>query len=98
MVRDRAGLDRHARLAARRPTGTRECAVARDPTGRGPAPDDSMAGAMARLALADGGAPLVLVPRAVSPAETVVRLLEGARVRGALLLALALAAFVGAVW
>ena len=52
----------------------------------------------ASLTLTDGGPPLVLAPRAASPAATVARLLERARLRGALLLALALAAFVGAVW
>ena len=82
-----------------RATGTREFAVARDTAARSTvATRDAADAPAARLELRDGGPPLVLVPRAVSPAETVLRLLEGARVRGALLLALALAAFVGAVW
>jgi two-component system nitrogen regulation sensor histidine kinase NtrY len=54
--------------------------------------------ATARLALDGGGPPLVLVPRSASPAETVLRLIERGRLREVILLGLALAAFVGAVW
>ena len=92
-------LARPLDLIVARATGTREFDVGRDSAGR---PSGTLAGdrerSIARLELADGGPPLVLVPRAASPAETTLRLVEGARLRGALLLALALAALVGAVW
>ena len=52
----------------------------------------------ARLELRDGGPALVMTPVAASPDGAVVRLLEDARLDGALLLALALAAFVATVW
>ncbi|MFL5560282.1 MAG: sensor histidine kinase [Gemmatimonadaceae bacterium] len=54
--------------------------------------------AVARLSLEDGGAPLIMEPLGASSAETVLRLLERARLRVVLLLGVALAAFVAAVW
>ena len=84
-------LSRPLDVLVARATGTRDFAVVRRPAG---APSESVA----RLDLRDGGPPLLLAPRGTSPAEAALRLVEGARVRGALLLALALAAFVGAVW
>ena len=92
-------LARPLDLIVARATGTREFDVSRDTTTRAPrAPAGERGPRMAMLALEDGGSPLVLIPRAASPAETTLRLVEGARLRGALLLALALAAFVGAIW
>ena len=82
-----------------RATGTREFGVYRDSGARADSAGSAEDGrSVARLGLEDGGPPLVLVPRAASPAETALRLVERSRLRGALLLALALAAFVGAVW
>ena len=52
----------------------------------------------ARLALADGGPPLVARVLPVSRDEHVLYLLERARVRGSVALAIALAAFVAALW
>ena len=62
---------------------------------RGVAPDPRP---HARLALADGGPPLVARVLPVSRDEHVLHLLERARVRGSVALGLALAAFVAALW
>lgn len=59
---------------------------------------DSAAAPGTALALRDGGPPLVARVLRSSPEETSLRLSERARVRVGLLTALALAAFVGAVW
>ena len=89
-----SALSRPLDALVARATGILDFTVARDSVARGSAARDPVT----RLALRDGGPPLLLTPRSASPAEAALRLLEGARVRGALLLALALAAFVGAVW
>lgn len=89
-----------------RATGVREFTVSRDsasaPAAAGTGMTTSSATAphqsVARLELRPGAPPLVLTPRVMSPAETVLRLVERAQLWGALLLALALAAFVAAVW
>ncbi|HEX2778306.1 MAG TPA: hypothetical protein VHM30_02335, partial [Gemmatimonadaceae bacterium] len=54
--------------------------------------------AVARLALSDGGAPLVVGVQSASREETLLRLTERARVRGTMLLAALLAAFLATIW
>jgi two-component system nitrogen regulation sensor histidine kinase NtrY len=80
-------------------TGVRAFAVTRTPAAQTSGGAGSgTARAHAALVVNDGGDPLVLVPQSASPAETVLRLLERVRLREVVLLGLAMAAFVGAVW
>ena len=73
-------------------TGTKEFVTV--PAAPAPGASESTA----RLTLDGGVPPLLLVPAAASAEETLITLFERDRVRGVLLLALGLAAFVAAVW